>query len=284
MSNPIMMVRKIKNSSIKSNSISEGKKPIKLIVPEEYKPGMSRTIGMPPNKINLNKSRSSSSLKKYLNPNLSTNITPLSKKLRNMSQFIGSTPDIQENLNESVSNDDSRQKFLKNLETWLSDQKKICNKIEIYIETLRKLPAYDPFLKRIIDEVTLGIQFHFRQNREKSSEIYECDEIEEVKKTLAETIHEKNKLKRDVDVMNNVLKFFRNKKDVPVEIYIQEFKENERMNRKKNVKGESINRVQSVPKLVIGHSGDIGFHQEFMAKANEFSDSWRELIKNEKNQ
>ena len=283
MSNPIMMVRKIKNSSIKSDSISEGKKPIKLIIPEEYKSGMSRTIGMPQTNIILNKSRSSSSLKKSLNPSLSTNITPLNKKLRNMSYMIGSTPDIQENLNESVSNDDHRQRLLKNLETWLSDQKKACNKIEIYIETLRKIPAYDPFLKKIIDEVTLGIQFHFRERRARSPVDNECDEIKEMKKVLADTVQERNKLKRDVEMMNNVLKFFRNKKDVPIEMYIQEFKEQERINRKKVMKSEHKSRVQSVPKLVIGHSGDIGFHQEFMAKVDEFSDSWRALIKNEKN-
>lgn len=282
MSNPIMMVRKIKNSSIKSDSISESKKPIKLIIPEEYKSGMSRTIGMPQTKIILNKSRSSSSLKKSLNPSLSTNITPLNKKLRNMSYMIGSTPDIQENLNESVSNDDHRQRLLKNLETWLSDQKKACNKIEIYIETLKKIPNYDPFLKKIIDEVTLGIQFHLRERRAKSPDD-ESDEIKEMKKTLADAVQERNKLKRDVETMNNVLKFFRNKKDVPVEMYIQEFKEMERVNRKKGMKSEGKNRVQSVPKLVIGHSGDVGFHQEFMAKVNEFSDSWRALIKNEKN-
>ena len=68
-----------------------------------------------------------------------------------MSYFIESTSDIQENLYESISNDDSRERFLNNVETWLYDQKGVCNKIEINIETLRKLPAYDPFLKKIIN-------------------------------------------------------------------------------------------------------------------------------------
>ena len=40
-------------------------------------------------------------------------------------------------------------------------------------------------------------------------------------------------LKGDVVMMNNGLKFLRNKKDVPVENFIQELKEYERMNRKK---------------------------------------------------
>ena len=51
MSNPIMMIRKIKHSSIKADSIAEGKKPIELIIPEEYKSGMSRTIRMPQKKV-----------------------------------------------------------------------------------------------------------------------------------------------------------------------------------------------------------------------------------------
>jgi hypothetical protein len=275
-----MMVRKIKNSSLKPDQIIENNRPIKLVLPEELKSGLSRTIGMPSTKVILNKSRSSSSLKKSLNPSHSSNITPLSKKLRNMSYLMGTTPDIQENLSESISNDDQRHRLLGKLENWLTEQKKVCNKFEIFIDALKKIPSYDPCLKKIVDDIVNGINFHL--NHKKTEE--DPEKNEEFKKTLAEVIQERNKLKKELERMTSCLKFFKNKKEVPIDQYIQEFLEFDRNSRKKTLKKEEKPRVQSVPKLIIGHTGEIGFHQEFMAKVNEFSDSWRALIKQEKNQ
>ena len=45
---------------------------------------------------------------------------------------------------------------------------------------------------------------------------------------------------------------------------------------------ESRLKPLGIPRLTINPPSDVGFHQEFMARIDEFSDSWRELIKKEK--
>lgn len=336
MSNPIMMVRKIKNCPVKTGEFSESTKNIKIVLPGDLKTGLSSTQGP----IFLNKTRSTSALKKTQNKGFSKNITPLSRKIRNLSYITGNTPDITENLVANTSADDHKFRILNNLESILAENRKKSNKKEVILDVLMKITHYDPCLKKIIGEIVDGL----RESEENS-----LIDPELMKKTLTELTNERNKLKKDLERCKEVFRFMKNKGEIPVEKYFQEFNElekvkdkkkdkiNERKNEmqisessqqlKTSEKNQSLSQKklkycekplnyggvqakhpekleknpenfgienqqailkshsmsQSMPKLALVPSGDFGFHQEFMSKANEFSESWRALIKLEKN-
>lgn len=346
MSNPIMMVRKMKNYPIKVNEFSESGKNIKLVKPDDAKFGLSSTQGQ----VFFNKSRSSSALKKTLNKNLRSNITPLSRKLKNLSYNMGNTPDITESFTVNSSVDDQKHRFLANLELLLIDQRKKSNKKEVFFGVLMKITEYDPCLKRIIEEIVDGL---------KETESNTLIDPELMKKTLSELTHERNKIKKDLERCKEVFKYMKSKREIPVEKIFQEFNEREKSKKIKDLERHSFEcekrispieieinntetneknmnydesnlkhsekslkhskhskshgklnethsrplktpnpckthekkiipqakaniKTQSIPKLKLSSSGDFGFQQEFMSKINEFSESWRALIRQEK--
>jgi hypothetical protein len=338
-----MMVRKMKNYPNKGSEFSESNKSIKLVKPDDVKFGFSSTQGP----ILFKKTRSSSALKKTLNKNLSSNITPLNRKLRNFSYNMGNTPDISESCTLNGLIDDQKQKFLINLEGLLIEQKKKSNKKEVFFDVLIKITEYDPCLKRIIEEIVDGL---------KEIENNSFIDPELMKKTLNELTHERNKLKKDLERCKEVFKYMKNKREVPVEKIFQEYNDLEKSkkmkdhekqlneyekrvsplepqinnleanekyknciesklknsskhlklsksqvkfyethskpfenpNSCKNQTKEAITQLKSntktksIPKLELMPSGDFGFQQEFMSKINEFSESWRALIRKEK--
>lgn len=332
-----MMVRKIKNCPVKTGEFTESTKNLKIVLPGDLKTGLASTQGP----IFLNKTRSSSALKKTNNKVFSTNVTPLSRKIRNLSYITGNTPDITENLVANTSADDHKFRILSNLEGILAENRKKSNKKELILDVLIKITHYDPCLKKIIGEIVEGLR---------ESEENPLIDPELMRKTLTELSQERNKLKKDLERCKEVFKFMKNKKEIPVEKIFQEFNETEKCkDRKRDKNKEKDSEIQaseplkqlkpsekqqslsikklkycgkqfsndtqaknpeekqekpehkkkseesisgslknhkmslSMPKLTLTPSGDFGFHQEFMSKANEFSESWRALIKLEKN-
>ena len=242
MSNPIMMVRKMKNYPIKVNEFSESSKNLILSKPEDGKFGLSSTQGP----VFFSKSRSSSSLKKTLNKNLRSNITPLSRKLRNLSYNMGNTPDISESFIVNPSIEDQKHRFLTSLETLLVEQRKKSNKREVYFEVLMKITEYDPCLKRVIEEIVAGL-------REIESGFLIDPEM--MKRTLSELTHERNKIKKDLERCKEVFKYMKNKREIPVEKLFQEFKELEKSKKAKDQEKQPIEYEKRVSpiELQINH-------------------------------
>lgn len=289
MSNPVMIVRKIKHiNHRKIDSIGEGVLKLQNLHPEDSRKNLSKSFGPSQASIILKKSRSSSMLKQKLLQNTETH---LNKKARNRTYFIGSTTeslDVSKHSRTGVTIADSNSKNIEILEKWTVEQLKSQpaeKSFEIFASALKKLPFYDQKLKNFIDTTVLGIENCFEKQAEtlqisKQQSEKLSSKNAEMKKLISSLAAEKINYNKKLKDLNTALKFMK-KKGVPVEDYFQEFTHSR--STKKIPEIEPKLKIPSlIPKLEFCPPSEIGFHQEFMAKVDEFSDSWRALIKQEK--
>ncbi|OMJ66099.1 hypothetical protein SteCoe_37180 [Stentor coeruleus] len=297
-----MIVRKLKNPThgakieALQESINKGGK----IISEEMRMSLSKTIGSSQKIISLKKGRSSSALKQKLSQMMSTNVTPLNKKSRNKSYLIGNSSDIIDLSQASKSSIDPKQNVLSSVESWLSDQlktDKANSRHYIYLEALQKLTTYDQSLKKILSIIIGGLNdcskpvgkiLQKPTQADVETEKYRS-QITELRNSIKDLMKEKKAYKKNIDQFNLILAYMK-KQGVPVEQHIQKFCEHNIKKEEKNSLSSSMKvipkieetKASAVPKLsIVPPSGD-GFHQEFMARVDEFSESWRQLLKNEK--
>ncbi|OMJ73700.1 hypothetical protein SteCoe_27543 [Stentor coeruleus] len=280
---------------------TSSQKPGKFIS-EEMRMSLSKTISTSQKIIPLKQSRSNSVLKQKFSQMLSANATPLNKKPHNEFYTISTSSDIIDSSTVPKSLNDSKHNILSSINTILSEKVKTCKnslRYLVYIEALEKLGTYDSNLKKILATIIVGIKDCFKVP-EDLSQIPAQSEIEtekyrsqiaELRNTIKTLLDEKKTFKKSSDQFNSILGYMK-KQGVPVEMHIQEFYEKNNKKDKKNLMSLSMKTIQIcngndvkpsiIPKLNIVPPSGSGFHQEFMAKVEEFSESWRELIKNEK--
>lgn len=299
-----MIVRKLKNPThgakieALQESINKGGK----IISEEMRMSLSKTIGSSQKIISLKKGRSSSALKQKLSQMMSTNVTPLNKKSRNKSYLIGNSSDNIDLSQASKSSNDSKQNMILSVESWLSEQlknDKSSSRHYLYLEALHKLTYYDLSLKKVLSTIVVGLNDCFKPAEKVLEKPPQADietekcrsQITELRNSIKDLMKEKKTYKKNIDQFNSILAYMK-KQGVPVEQHIQKFCE---YNKKKETKNslsssmkilpnfeETKSKASAIPKLsIVPASGD-GFHQEFMARVDEFSESWRQLLKNEK--
>lgn len=289
MSNPVMIVRKIKHiNHRKIDTLGEGVLKLQNLHPEDSRQNLSKSFGPSQASIILKKSRSSSMLKQKL---LQKAETPLNNKARNRSHFIGSTTeslDVSKHSRPSVPIADSNSKNIEMLEKWTVEQLKSQpaeKSFEIFAAALKKLPFYDQKLKNFIDTTVLGMENCFEKQAEnvqiskQQSEKLSCQNAE-LKKLISSLAAEKINYNKKLKDLNTALKFMK-KKGVPVEEYFKEFTHLRSTKTIQEIE-PNLKKPSLIPKLELCPPSEIGFHQEFMAKVDEFSDSWRALIKQEK--
>lgn len=272
------------------------------IISEEMRMSLSKTIGTSQKIIPLKQSRSNSVLKQKLNQMLSANVTPLNKKPHNQSHIMSTSSDIIDSSTASKSSNDSKNNILSSIEMSLSEQVKASKstlRYLVYIEALQRLGTYDSNLKKILATIAMGLKDCFKVPEDLSqmppqseieTEKYRS-QITELRSTIKTLLDEKKAFKKNSDQFNSILGYMK-KQGVPVEMHIQQFCEKNNKKDKKNSMSSSMKTIPTcggndikpniVPKLNIIPPSGTGFHQEFMAKVEEFSESWRELIKNEK--
>ncbi|OMJ67835.1 hypothetical protein SteCoe_34896 [Stentor coeruleus] len=296
-----MIVPKVKNSthSVKIEALQENSHKVGKIITEDMRLSLSKANAPSQIKIQLKKARSTSVLKQKLSQIQSINVTPLNKKSHNKS-FVFS--DALEIINLSQTSKSSKKRFLQSIEIWLSEQikaEKASPRYFLYLEGLQKLTSYDPNLKKLISTISSGLEnclkmtASFNQispQHDMETEKYRS-QINELRNSIKGLAQEKKNYKKNIGQFNSILAYMK-KQGVPVEQCIQEFYEFTNKKEKKNSLSSSVkvlpnfgdSRIKecTVPKLTIVQPSGIGFHQEFMAKAEEFSESWRQLLKNEK--
>jgi ribosomal protein S15P/S13E len=184
---------------------------------------------------------------------------------------------------------------VKIIEEWMKEEIKNeqkGNRNRVYAEALRKIGNVEPRLKNIMSEISAGIERESRDNEiSEQNTINErhdinllTSQINELKNSLNELNREKNNFKKNIEQLNSILNYMK-KKGVAVEQHFQQYfdeMKKKKEGKAKKVKNNDEKVKKSIPKLSMGQVGGVGFHQEFMAKVDEFSDSWRELIRNEK--
>ncbi|OMJ66521.1 hypothetical protein SteCoe_36602 [Stentor coeruleus] len=298
-----MIVRKLKNPShnAKIEALQEGTLKVPKRIPEDMRMSLSKTIGSSQNIISLKKSRSTSALKHKLNQMISANATPLNKKSHNKSHLTTELSDIMNLSKASMSSNDSKQCILISIETWLSDQvktSKASQKYLPYLEALKKLISYDSNIKSLLTTIISGLEDIFKPIDESPQLILSAEvetekcrsQITELRNSIKELVHEKKTYKNNLDQFNLILGYMK-KQGVPVEQYIQEYCQSQTKKDKNPSLSSSLKILPNcsdtkakaglIPKLNIIPPSGAGFHQEFMAKAEEFSESWRQLLKSE---
>lgn len=302
--NIIMIVRKVKNPThgVKIEALQESTHKAGKIITEDMRLSLSKA-NIPSQKIvQLKKARSTSVLKQKLSQIQSTNVTPLNKKSHNKSFVFSDTLEITDLSQASKPSNDSKKSILKSIEIWLSEQikaDKSSPRYFLYLEGLKKLTSYDPSLKKLVSTITSGLEnclkmtASFNQaspQHDVETEKYRS-QINELRNSIKGLVQEKKTYKKNIGQFNSILTYMK-KQGVPVEQYIQEFCELTNKKEKKNLFSSSMKVLPNfddsrgkdcaIPKLTIVPPSGIGFHQEFMAKAEEFSESWRQLLRNEK--
>ena len=101
MSNPIMMIRKFKNSSQAKLDIAEdSSQKLNSLGSEDVRVSLSKSFGGSQSRGGLKKSRSSSLLKQKLGYASGVGSTPMNKKIRNQSHLMGNMSDMLEITNK----------------------------------------------------------------------------------------------------------------------------------------------------------------------------------------
>ena len=228
-----------------------------------------------------------------LNIKLDITNKSLCKKPRHFSNLFNS--EIEKNILEKmiiIEKEYSNENNQKKLRIYLNLFDDICNNISIYDNILKKF-------KTIFEEI-------FYKNISLLKEVENLKAI--IKEKLQETTNEKNKsflvyetenkydksiicnekylqnpaLAKKKKYKNNKIK---NEESLMVKICSNELKEN------KSKEPEEKSKIfEKIPRLSVyenitkkNNSSEIkGFHQEFMSNANNFSESWRKMLENDK--
>lgn len=295
-----MMVRKIRSTvQIKADGASESIQKVNRL-PADYKSDLSKSFG-PSQPGNCMKGSRSSSLLKQKYQSSYKSQTPLNKKPKNFLQ--GTTTPVNLKDSMSLNTSFSNPMALSYIESWLDAQLENPdnkNQISVYIEGLKKLAQTDFRLKTFVETLSNGIEHCFylkSENIENNIIKLQNIKIEQLNSqinllntSIKEINREKINVKKSIKHLNSALNFM-TKKGVHVEEYFQQF--NEEINNRRFKESQSTSILHkpheytteknfNIPKLTVPSLSDTDFHQEFMSKVDEFSESWRKLIREEK--
>ena len=214
MSNPIMMVRKIKNATNnKLERLSEGILKGKIGASEDLSVNLAKTFVVSQNFNLTKKSRSSSILKQKIVRVISHNPTPVNRKLRNHSYFVENTTEMTETSTNEKNNfpAECQTSNIKTIEKWLNDHTGLLstkNKLSVYLESLRKISDFDKNFKNLIETICNGIENCFDSKNDfsktldiKSQENLKIEQLSNQIQELKNTINDLNREKSNVKML-----------------------------------------------------------------------------------